>query len=490
MTSHEAFLQSISIFRSLPQESLAQIAAAIEERHYRQGDVLCREGESDPWLYFIVNGFCSAQKKHGSDTIELRKIGPREVMGLTSAFRSKARSATLVAASDLEVLALSHDRFKDILFRGPHHTEAVSCLLEYFAASVRRKNKEMALLLKDRRTSTLPKIAVFDSKEFTRTTFLEKAKDSYDFLFFDTRLQPNTAALAEGARSVVGFVNDDIGADTLVALANVGVEHVALRCAGFNNVDLAKAKELGISVTRVPAYSPHAVAEHSLALILALNRKIHRAYQRVREGNFTLDGLVGFDLFGKTVGVVGTGKIGRCMVHILRGLGCRVLCFDHVIDPLIENLEGVEYCSMDRLLRESKIISLYVPLTKDTFHMIDKVAIQKMQDGVMLINTSRGGLIETKALIDGLKSGKITSAGLDVYEEESAYFFEDFSGKSIDDDVLARLLTFNNVIVTSHQAFLTSDALANIASTTLQSIDEFVAGRRGAALTHHVAVQS
>ena len=486
MESVFAFLSSIPIFRNLPQESLSEIGSAFVKRSFAGGETLCHEGEHDPWVYFILSGVCSARMKFKEEDVELRRIGAREVMGLTSAFRSKVRSATLVALTDMEVWALSHEKFREILFQGPQHVEAVSSLLEYFASSVRRKNREMASLKYSSDASYLPKVAVFDSKEFTRSTFLTAGKDKFRFVFHDTRLNANTAALAEGSRCVVAFVNDDLSAPTIEALAAVGVELIALRCAGFNNVDLDKARELGLSVTRVPAYSPHAVAEHSLALILALNRKIHRAVQRVRDGNFTLDGLVGFDLYGKTVGVIGTGKIGRCMVSVLRGLGCRVLCYDKFVSPDISSLEGVEYCELDRLLSESKIISLYAPLTKETFHLIDKAAIEKMQRGVMLINTSRGGLIETSALIDGLKSGQIGSAGLDVYEEESSYFFEDFSEKSIADDVLARLLTFNNVIVTSHQAFLTTDALENISSTTLQSVEEFLEGKRGTELTYLV----
>lgn len=486
MSSGARFLKSLTIFKNLPDEALSQLARVLKERKYREGERLCREGEVDPWVYFIRSGQCRATKLLGNEEVELRQLTSGDVMGLTSAFRSRARSASLTAATDLEVYALSHKDFNDVLFSVASGTEAIRSLLEHFAASVRRKNKEMAELRRGRVHSGRPRVAVFDSKDYTRVTFLKKGGERYDFQFFDTRLEPKTATLAENARSVVAFVNDDLSKATLETLAGVGVEHIALRCAGFNNVDLGAAKELGLSVTRVPAYSPHAVAEHSLALILALNRKIHKAYGRVREGNFTLDGLVGFDLYGQTVGVVGTGKIGRCMVHILRGLGCRVLCYDVQEHPEILGLDQVEYCGLDKLLRESRIVSLYVPLTRDTFHMIDKAAIEKMQDGVMLINTSRGGLVETKALIEGLKSGKIGSAGLDVYEEESAYFFEDFSEKSIGDDVLARLLTFNNVIVTSHQAFLTEQALSNIASTTLQSIDEFFEGKRSEELTHSV----
>jgi D-lactate dehydrogenase len=262
---------------------------------------------------------------------------------------------------------------------------------------------------------------------------------------------------------------------------------IALRCAGFNNVDLAACERHGLSVTRVPAYSPYAVAEHAVALMMTLNRRLHRANNRVREGNFSLSGLVGFDMHAKTAGVIGTGKIGKCLIHILAGFGCRILAHDMYPDAQLVERSGVRYVPLDELLAESDVISLHAPLTRETRHMIGAEAIAKMKRGVMLINTSRGALIDTPALLEGLKSGQIGNAGLDVYEEESEYFFEDLSDRVITDDVLARLMTFNNVIVTSHQAFLTQEALNNIADITLENIREYELGKRGSALTNRVS---
>lgn len=274
------------------------------------------------------------------------------------------------------------------------------------------------------------------------------------------------------------FVNDTADAATIRALKEQGVPLIALRCAGFNNVDLEAARREGIRVVRVPAYSPHAVAEHAVALMLSLNRKIHRAYWRTRDGNFALHGLMGFDMYGKTAGIIGTGKIARILIHILRGFGMEVVGYDPFPDEAFASEAGMRYVSLDELYRRSDIISLHCPLTEQTRYLIDDRAIGRMKPGVMLINTGRGGLIDTQALIEGLKQKRIGAAGLDVYEEEGDYFYEDKSDKIIDDDVLARLLSFNNVIVTSHQGFFTEEALANIAHTTLSNIRDFEAGAR------------
>jgi D-lactate dehydrogenase len=284
-------------------------------------------------------------------------------------------------------------------------------------------------------------------------------------------------------------VNDTCDATVVESLASLGVQLIALRCAGFNNVDLKACQQHGLSVTRVPAYSPYAVAEHTVALMMMLNRRLHQAYQRNRAGYFVLDGLTGFDMRGKTVGVVGTGKIGQCTIDILLGFGCRVLAFDKFPSDDLAARDNVDYVALDQLFSNSDIITLHIPLFAETHHLIDTSAIQQMKHGVMLINTSRGGLVDTPALIEGLKSRKIGSAGLDVYEEEAGIFFHDISDKVLTDDVLARLLTFNNVVVTSHQAYLTHEALASIAETTLANIDEFAQGRRGADLTNAVRDQ-
>ncbi len=313
--------------------------------------------------------------------------------------------------------------------------------------------------------------AVFDTKPYDRE-FLNAAASTgkFDFRFLEFRLGPETIASAEGAASVCVFVNDKVDRSVIEALAKNGVKHIALRCAGFNNVDLDAARELGIIVTRVPAYSPHAVAEHTVALLMTLNRKIHRAFNRVREQNFSLNGLVGFDLFGKTVGIIGTGKIGRITAQIFRGFGCEVLAHDPVENSEWAASNDVTYVPLDALLKSSNIVSLHSPLFPETFHLLNAETFALMKPGAHLINTSRGKLIDTHALIDVLKSGHIGGVALDVYEEEEGIFFEDHSGEVLQDDDLSRLLTFPNVLITSHQAFLTKEALGEIARVTVENL--------------------
>ena len=314
------------------------------------------------------------------------------------------------------------------------------------------------------------KITLFSAKPYDREYFeRENERFGHELTFQSARLDRSTVRLADGSDAVCAFVNDDLSGAVLEPLAEAGVRAIALRSAGFNHVDLKAAGELGLPVVRVPAYSPHAVAEHTVGLMLALNRRIHKAYNRVREGNFELTGLIGFDMHGKTVGVVGTGQIGACVVRILAGLGCRVLAFDPTENPdCIE--AGAEYVGMPTLLRESDVVTLHCPLTAETRHLIDRTAIGQMRAGAMLINTSRGGLVDTAAVIAGLKCRHLGSLGIDVYEEEADLFFADHSGEVITDDVFARLLTFPNVLITGHQAFFTQEALTQIARVTLQNI--------------------
>lgn len=321
------------------------------------------------------------------------------------------------------------------------------------------------------------RVAIFSTKPYDRE-FLCAANEvhGHELVFFEPRLTSETRALAAGFPAICVFVNDQLDASVLTPLAHQGTRLIALRCAGFNNVDLVAARDLGLTVVRVPAYSPHAVAEHTVGLILTLNRKIHRAYARVREGNLALDGLLGFDLHGRTVGVIGTGKIGTVVAHIMMGFGCRLLAYDPVPNADCGAL-GVRYVSLPQLLADSDIITLHCPLTPETHHLIDARALSQMKSGVMLINTSRGALIDTRAVIDALKSGHIGYLGLDVYEEEADLFFEDLSNRVIHDDVFARLLTFPNVVITGHQAFFTREALSRIAETTLSNITDFEQGR-------------
>jgi len=321
-------------------------------------------------------------------------------------------------------------------------------------------------------------VAVFDTHAYDRDAF-ERANTRFrhELTFLEPRLTSETAALAAGYPAVCSFVNDRVDRRALETLRAGGTRLVALRSAGYNHVDLRAAADLRLTVVRVPADSPHAVAEHAVALLLALNRRIYRAYNRVREGNFGLDGLVGYDLFGKTVGVVGTGRIGAVFAGIMRGFGCRVLAFDLYPDPGLTAL-GVTYVEPRRLFAEADILSLHVPLTPETHHLVDADALRDMKRGVVLINTSRGALIDTRALIAALKTGHIGAAGLDVYEEEEGIFFRDLSDQVLQDDVLARLLTFPNVLITSHQAFLTREALDGIATTTLENIRVFESEQR------------
>ena len=317
-------------------------------------------------------------------------------------------------------------------------------------------------------------VAFFDTKSYDRRSFANAdGVEHIKWIFHEFRLSSETIATAAGANAVCVFVNDKLDRKCLEALREYGIRLIALRCAGFNNVDLCAAKEFGFTVVRVPAYSPHAVAEHAVGLLLTLNRKIHRAYNRVREHNFSLGGLVGFDIAGKTVGIVGTGKIGRVTAEIFRGFSANVVAFDPFPDKNWAAAHDIMYVSFDELLAKSDIISLHSPLTSETRHIIRAETLAKMKKGVFLVNTSRGKLIQTSALIEALKDGQIGGVALDVYEEEEGLFFEDRSEEVILDDVLSRLLTFPNVLITSHQAFLTEEALREISRVTVSNLLNF-----------------
>ncbi len=320
------------------------------------------------------------------------------------------------------------------------------------------------------------KVAVFSTKPYDRE-FLTAANTGHQLHFLEPHLDGETVVLAAGFGSVCVFVNDSVDAPVLTRLAAGGTRLVALRCSGFNNVDVAAAVRLGVTVARVPAYSSHSVAEHTVGLILALNRHLHRAYNRVREGNFSLHGLLGFDLHGRTAGIVGTGKIGVAVARILRGFGCEVLAVDPLENPECRAL-AVRYVAIEELLAQADVITLHCPLVPENHHIIDGAALARIKHGVMLINTSRGALADTLAAVEALRSGKLGYLGLDVYEEESGMFFEDRSNAVLRDDVFSRLLTFPNVLITGHQAFLTRNALEQIAATTIANLTEFAATGR------------
>ncbi len=321
------------------------------------------------------------------------------------------------------------------------------------------------------------KIAFFSAKPYDQISFqAANEHHHHELVFFEPRLNPTTVSLAEGFAAVCVFINDDLSEETLRAIAQTGTNAIALRCAGFNNVDLQVAAELGLTVVRVPAYSPYAVAEHAAGLILTLNRKLYRAYNRVRDDNFELNGLLGFDIYGKTVGVVGTGKIGQCFAQIMKGFGAQLLAYDVYENPACLEL-GATYVPLKELMAQSDIISLHCPLLPATHHLINAESLQSAKSGAMLINTSRGGLVNTQAVIDALKSGQLGYFGADVYEEEEKLFFQDYSDRIIQDDTFQLLQSFPNVVITAHQAFFTREALANIAATTLSNIDDIAAGR-------------
>ena len=311
------------------------------------------------------------------------------------------------------------------------------------------------------------RIAFFDTKSYDKILF-DRLNVVYDILYFENKLNKKTAFMTQNCDAAVVFVNDEINADTINELVKNNVGIIALRCSGYNNIDLKAAKDK-IKIVRVPEYSPHAVAEHAMALLLSLNRKIHRAYIRTRDRNFSLDGLIGFDLYGKTIGVIGTGKIGKFFVDICKGFGMKVIAYD----PIPAKDKDINYVTLEELFKNSDIISLHCPLTSDTFHIINKNNLACMKNGVYIVNTSRGALIESEALVEALKSGKVGAAALDVYEEESDFFFKDLSNSIISDDVLTVLSCMPNVLITSHQAFLTNEALENIAKTTLKNLDEY-----------------
>lgn len=319
------------------------------------------------------------------------------------------------------------------------------------------------------------KIAFFSTQSYDRNYF-NRYNTGHELVFFEAPLNEQTVNLASGFTAICAFVNDVLSAGVIEQLAAQGIKLIALRCAGYNNVDLAAARAHNIPVVRVPAYSPFAVAEHAVAMILTLNRKTHKAYNRVREGNFSLERLTGFDLHGKTVGVIGTGKIGQVFAGIMQGFGCRVLAFDIIANRDLE-AKGIEYLPLIRLLPQCDIISLHCPLNEQTKHIISAQTLDMMKDGVMLINTSRGGLIDTQATIEALKTGRLGYLGIDVYEQEEKLFFHNFSDEIIHDDIIMRLMSFPNVLVTAHQGFFTDEALTQIAQTTLQSINDFEQGK-------------
>lgn len=467
-------LRRVELFSELDDAILEAVAASVTRRELAAGEALFREGEPADSMFIVERGALEVRTAgRGGDEVTLREMTPGEVGGLTSMAVAKVRSASLVARSPAAVLTVPRDRFLSLL---DAHPPLVRALVVFLSAKVRGKTYRLASLLEADHERSRPRVAVFDTKLYDREYLDAAAGEELELEYFETRLRPETARLAAGAFAVCAFVNDELSAATLERLAELGVELVAMRCAGTNNVDLEAAARLRLTVVRVPAYSPHAVAEHATAMLLALVRRLPRAVARVRDGNFRLDGLVGFELNGGTAGLVGLGAIGAVHAHILRGLGMEVVAFDPYAEASRAAELGVTLLDLDTLLEIAGVVCLHAPLTPETHHLINADRLARMRPGAVLVNTSRGGLVDTAALIDALKSGHLGGAALDVYEEEAGTFFEDRSTTVLTDDVLARLLTFPNVLITSHQAFLTREALTTIAEVTIASLRAFFAG--------------
>ena len=455
-------LTHVAIFAGCSAKSFAALADAVEDRELPAGTELFASGAPADGLYIVLAGEVVVRKGTAGEVGRLRA---GEVAGITGIFIDQPRSATLTAQSAVRLAVLSKDAAHALV---QAHGEIGMCLIR--ALSLRYRSDTQSGMV------TGNVVAVFDTKPYDRAALGRHVPTGITLRFIDARLNAESARLAEGCCAAVAFVNDRIDAAAVAGLRAAGVGLLAMRCAGYNNVDMVAARTAGLAVTRVPAYSPYAVAEHAMALLLTLNRKTHRAWARVREGDFQLAGLVGFDLHGKTMAVLGTGTIGRCLVRIARGFGMDVLGWDLRPDAAFAAETGLRYAPLEECLAAADVISLHTPLTKDTHHLIDAAALARMKPGAYLINTGRGGLVDTDPLIAALTSGRLAGAGLDVYEEEAAYFFEDHRDHPIQDEVLARLISLPNVLVTSHQAFLTHEALDNIAATTMGSITAFIAG--------------
>ena len=466
-------LSRFAVFSDIDGAALQQLASLGEVLNMASGEVVFREGDVATHLYLLVEGSIQATKQNSQgQAVTIHKLSAGDFAGLTGLFIDKRRSATLTALSACTLWRIAKSDIHGLL---EEHKDLATSLIRYLSLRYRSDARNIAEVPTH---SDVPQdkaqIAVFDSKPYDIKSFDGACIDGVSLRYIEPRLGPETAILANGCRVVVAFVNDILDAATIERLAECGVELIAMRCAGFNNVDLIAARKAQMRVVRVPAYSPFAVAEHGFGLLLAINRRIHRAWNRVRDGNFQLNGLVGFDLHGRTLGVLGTGTIGKCMARIGKGFGMKILGWDVYPDEAFAQEVGMTYCEKEEVLAQSHVVSLHTPLLPSTHHLIDRQAVQTMQKGAILINTSRGGLVDTDALIEGIISKHLGGAGLDVYEEEADYFFEDHSTAPIQDAVLSRLISLPNVIVTSHQAFLTIEALTNIANTTFESIDAFL----------------
>eukprot|EP00736_Rhodelphis_marinus_P007780 Rmarinus@m.30129 len=474
-----SLLKRVPVFALLREDNLTRIANALSLKNFLAGQEVFGASQAGA-LHLLKSGSCDMYDSTLPSKKVLRHLSSGDYFGLQSVMEMNPPLYAVEATAPVETYCLTRDQFWEILQQDTVINQSVLMFLSrrcsgldsgMFVGGGAGSTSEESL--------TRTRVAFFSTRAPERKSFAtSKHSDTYKIDFFEEKLSLTSINLVHGYKVICVTSPDDCSEDVVLELQRHGVELILLRCAGFNNIDVDACDKTGITISRVPAYSPHSVAEHAVALMMALNRRIHTANSRVHLGNFSLRGLVGFTMHGKTVGVVGTGKIGVCVVNILRGFGCRVLCHDIYENPDLAATEGVSYTDLDTLFRESSIITFHCPLLPETKHLVNAESLKKMKDGVMLINTSRGAIINSRDLIGGLKSGKVGWAGLDVYEEESGLFFVDHSDEVLHDDVLARLLTFNNVIITSHQGFLTEEALQNIADITLSNGNDYLAGKR------------
>ncbi|KAJ3201771.1 hypothetical protein HDU82_007880 [Entophlyctis luteolus] len=481
-------LASTHLFPGLDAVQLEAIAAETELVEFAGGDNICVEDDiTAQSMYVIASGKAHVFKRNGNEQVKLISLNPGEYIG-ESLLENLPINATVVAAEQTTALRLNTTAFKRILNEHPVLAESLlrglakelRSFRTVLARSVSVARSRSSSVSKD--TRTVVRMAVFDFMKHEKESFeaavetfrssLDPAMYAFEVQYYESKLDAKTVRLAAGCQVVCIFVNDTANAEVLTLLQAQGVQLLTLRCAGFDMVDLKAAAALGIAVTRVPAYSPYAVAEFAVTLALCLNRRMVAASGRVKQGNFSLAGLVGFDFHGKTVGVIGTGKIGQCFMKIMLGFGCKILCYDAYPSKDVATWENCTYVTLEELYSQSRIISLHAPLLPETKYMINKESLAKMVQGVVLINTSRGGLVNTQDLIQALKSGKVSGAGLDVYENEKSLYFEDHSLSVMEDDAYARLTTFPNVLVTGHQAFLTEEALEKIGAVTMENVRE------------------
>lgn len=478
-------LSKLSVFSKLSKEEASSVAGLFEKKVYKAGETLSVEGEPQSKAFIIESGEVRRLKRNpeSHEQVELEKLSSGDNAGFLHIFGQDPCFATIQSVGDATVWELSHENFSKWVLA---HAEAGFALLQSLAHQVRAQSKVIHSLGKgDGQKDGVLRVIFYETKKWVVDAFDSQKKelglDWLEIKYVSQRLSIDTAIMASGFQAVCCFVNDTVDANVTKTLSQLGVKLVALRCAGFDRVDLKMTEALGLTVARVPAYSPYAVAEHAIALLLTLNRKTHKAYNRTREGNFGLDGLLGTDLYSKTAGVVGTGKIGQCLVNILLGFGCKVLCYDVFVNKELAARPGVTYVDLDTLFQQSDFISLHAPLTEQTKYMVNAESLKKMKKNCILINTSRGALVDTKALVEALEKERIAGAGLDVYEGEKDYFFQDKSieDKEIADDTLRALLALKNVILTGHQAFFTSEAVNNIAKTTLENIKTWKDGKQG-----------